>query len=142
VEAECQEALGNLEAAKLAISRALELGPRVDLFLACANLEASAPAQIEWVNKALQLHGIPKISFDTSADRPLLDSLRPGHDKQERVELLSDAKVSVIIPAYKAEDVIQTALDSVLSQTWTNLEVLVVDDCSTDATVPIVKRRS
>jgi glycosyltransferase involved in cell wall biosynthesis len=40
---------------------------------------------------------------------------------------------------YNAEDTIQTALGSVLSQTWTNLEVLVVDDCSTDATVPIVE---
>jgi glycosyltransferase involved in cell wall biosynthesis len=139
VESECQKALGNLEAAKLAISRALELGPHAELFLAYANLEASASAQIEWVNRALELHRIPKISFDASAGLPLLDSLRPGQDERERVEVSSDTKVSVIIPVYNAEDVIQTALDSVLSQTWTNLEVLVVDDCSTDATVPVVE---
>jgi glycosyltransferase involved in cell wall biosynthesis len=139
VEAECQEALGNLEAAHLAISRALELGPHADLFLARANLEASASAKIEWLNKALELYEIPKISFDASAGRPLLDSLRPGQDKQERVEVSSVTKVSVIMPIYNAEDTIHTALDSVLSQTWTNLEVLVVDDCSTDATVPVVE---
>ena len=139
VESECQKALGNLEAAKLAISRALELGPHAELFLASANLEASTSAQIEWVNRALELYGIPKISFDASAGLPLLDSLRPGHDERERVEVSSDTKVSVIIPVYNAEDVIQTALDSVLSQTWTNLEVLVVDDCSADATVPVVE---
>ena len=83
VEAECQEALGNIEAARLAISRALEVKPYAYLFLAKANLEASASAQIEWVNKALDLHGISKISFDASAGRPLLDSLRSGQDKQK-----------------------------------------------------------
>ena len=139
VEAECQEALGNIEAAKLAISRALEVRPYAYLFLARANLEASRSAQIEWVNKALDLHGISKISFDASAGHPLLDSLRSGQDKQERVEASSDTKVSVIVPVYNAQDTIQTALESVLSQTWTNLEVLVVDDCSTDATVPVVE---
>ncbi len=79
-------------------SLALELGPHANLFLARANLETSASGQIEWVNRALELYGIPKISFDASADRPLLDSLRPGQDKQEQVEVASDAKVSVIIP--------------------------------------------
>ena len=104
VEAECQEVLGNLEAAHLAISRALELGPHADLFLARANLESSASAQIEWVNKALELYGLSRLSFDASAGRPLLDALRPGQDKQERVEVSSDTKVSVIIPVYNAED--------------------------------------
>src|SRR5215208_914119 len=139
VEAECQEALDNLEAAKLAISRALEVRPYAYLFLARANLEASRSARIEWVNKALELHGISKISFDASAGHPLLDSLRSGQDKQERVEASCDTKVSVIVPVYNAEDTIQTALESVLSQTWVNLEVLVVDDCSTDATVSIIE---
>src|SRR5215217_3312775 len=104
VEAECQEALGNIEAAKLAISRALEVRPYAYLFLARANLEASRSAQIEWVNKALDLHGISKISFDASAGHPLLDSLRSGQDKQERVEASSDTKVSVIVPVYNAQD--------------------------------------
>lgn len=44
---------------------------------------------------------------------------------------------SVVIPAYNAEKTIETCLSSVLAQTFMPLEVLVVDDCSTDNTVSV-----
>lgn len=50
--------------------------------------------------------------------------------------------VSVVIPAFNAEDTIHIALESLLDQTWQNLEVIVVDDCSNDNTVEVVKRYS
>jgi len=47
--------------------------------------------------------------------------------------------VSVVIPAYNAEEYIAAAIKSVLSQTYSNFEVLVVNDCSTDGTQAIVE---
>ena len=47
--------------------------------------------------------------------------------------------LSVIIPAFNAESYLRAAIDSVLAQDWPNLEVLVVDNHSTDTTASIIK---
>ncbi|MEG4205620.1 glycosyltransferase family A protein [Microcoleus sp. Pol7_A1] len=52
---------------------------------------------------------------------------------------LNQPLVSVIIPAFNAETFIAKTLESIRYQTNQNIEVLVVDDCSTDTTSEIVK---
>lgn len=46
--------------------------------------------------------------------------------------------VSIIMPAYNCERFIAEAIRSVLSQTYTDWELIIVDDCSTDNTAQIV----
>lgn len=48
-------------------------------------------------------------------------------------------KVSVIMPAYNAEEYIRKSLDSVVNQVYKNLEIILVDDASTDSTKKIIK---
>ena len=52
----------------------------------------------------------------------------------------ADYKVSVIMPAFNTEKYIERSVKSVLSQTHGNLELLVVDDGSTDRTGNILRR--
>lgn len=47
--------------------------------------------------------------------------------------------VSVIIPTFNRQSTLDRAISSVLNQTYNNLECLIVDDCSTDATKELVE---
>lgn len=51
-------------------------------------------------------------------------------------------KVSIIMPAYNSAQFIAESINSVLQQSWTNWELIIVDDCSTDNTVKIANEFS
>lgn len=48
--------------------------------------------------------------------------------------------VSVIIPCYNTEKYVESAVRSIMSQTYKNLEIIVTDDCSTDNTFSILEK--
>ena len=51
----------------------------------------------------------------------------------------SEIKVSVIMPIYNASDYLRPALDSVLAQTLEQIEIICIDDGSTDKSLAIIK---
>lgn len=59
---------------------------------------------------------------------------REGFEEKGR-----DPLVSVIVPTYNVDEYIKQCVDSLLDQTYKNIEVICVDDGSTDNTVPILK---
>ena len=51
---------------------------------------------------------------------------------------MKDKKVSIIIPVYNAEKNICLCLNSILNQTYKNLEIIIVNDGSTDNSLEII----
>ena len=47
-------------------------------------------------------------------------------------------KVSVVVPIYNAEKTLKKCIDSLLSQTMTELEIILVNDGSTDGSQKII----
>lgn len=43
--------------------------------------------------------------------------------------------ISVIVPIYNVEEYLSTCIESILNQTYKNLEILLIDDGSTDNVV-------
>ena len=49
-------------------------------------------------------------------------------------------QVSIIVPAYNAEKTIEKCLDSLFNQTLKEIEIIVINDCSKDSTLKILKK--
>ena len=50
--------------------------------------------------------------------------------------------VSVIMPTYNSGTTLQRSVESILNQTYTNIELLITDDCSKDNTAELIRRIS
>lgn len=108
-----------------------------DLLLARANTFRDPQQKLDVVSKVLFPTGGGLSFTDPSPGADLLDRLRPdtGTFPPTSADL---PLVTVIVPAFNAAGTIRTTLKSLTSQTWRSLEILVVDDCSTDNTAAVV----
>lgn len=111
-----------------------ENSPELDLM--AANLDGQAYSEL---NRIWARVRVGRIRQAPEPGAPL-DSIRP---RRTLLSFLSDKSgplVSIIIPAYNAAPTLPTALNSLLAQHWKSLEILVVDDGSTDDTLAVAQR--
>lgn len=124
----CHYLLGDMVGARTCYERAAragEVGP--DMLLARTNIEEDADARLALINAVLEFYDIPPVSLNPHPDQPLYDRLTGGGT---RPACESGPKVTVLIAAYEAADTLPAALRSLQEQTWQNLEIIVLDDCS------------
>lgn len=102
-----------------------------------ANLHAARGdlgAALEVHNAAWEAGGLQRIDV-ADGPLPLLHRLRRTRD-----EVVEGPLVTVLVPCFEAEGTIDIALRSLAEQTYRNLEIVVVDDASTDRSVEVVER--
>src|SRR5699024_497227 len=138
IEAECLLRIGKVEQAQQVLFKQILTNKHRDLYLAYANTESTLEKRLYWLNKTLENEQRKPIIFKAPISyakltyETLNKTAVAGKD-------VSGPKISVILPAYNAADSIHIAIESMLKQTWTNIELLIVDDCSTDDTYKVME---
>ncbi|WP_051189185.1 glycosyltransferase family 2 protein [Halalkalibacillus halophilus] len=133
--AESSTLLERKDLAQDVLLRLLEKHQHPDIYLGLVNTEDTIDAKLNWLNQAMEMYELMPVSFDSSSVETQYDDLTM---EEMPLAKINGPKVSVIIPAYNAGEGIRTAIESILHQTWSNLELLVVDDHSTDHTRDVV----
>lgn len=108
----------------------------------CASMKSAKNDldKIEFLNKIFKIYGLQNVrGFNFSGNGITIDSVFPAKPIHRHHFDKSLPLVTVIIPAYNASSTIRTTIYSLMSQTWTNLEIIVVDDNSSDNTCEIVE---
>lgn len=99
-------------------------------FFLKANLSDDISEKVEAVNEQLSNLGLTKVHLIDGASIFQLDHLR------NKIRNFSDdgPLVSIIVPAFNAGNKIRMSVSSILEQSYRNLEVIIVNDGSTDST--------
>ncbi|MFD2658197.1 glycosyltransferase family 2 protein [Gracilibacillus thailandensis] len=114
-----------------------DVGFNSEFILAMAHVEKSPESKLKWLNLIYEKHGYTLVEKRDKERNLALDNLISNSKKAD--SNLNQYKISIIVPAFKAEDSIHIALNSLLEQTVKNIEIIVVDDCSPDNTAGIVQ---
>lgn len=91
--------------------------------------QANRTRWTETLNAIYAGEGLAPIDFREPLGPTLLDSL----ESEAVVRSVEGPKVSVLVPSFNGSAHITTTLDSLVAQTWKNLEIIVVDDFSEPA---------
>lgn len=86
------------------------------------------------------LNPIITTPFDEEKKRCLAFSDVIAKNLEKTVTSYQDVKVSVIMAVYNREDIVERSIISVLSQTYKNFELIIVDDASIDKSVFVIKK--
>ncbi len=131
---------GDPIAARAHITRAIRAQPSPNLWLALARYLDAAPDRIQAYNECLKLYKFTSVKLTAQPSPFAYDQLEAASP----MEVISDAEgaplVTVLVPAFNAEPTILTTLRSLSTQTHRALEILVIDDASTDRTAELVHR--
>ncbi|HEX2143696.1 MAG TPA: glycosyltransferase [Glycomyces sp.] len=135
VHAQLAYALGDLEKTRLLLrryGRRMDELPRDALLADLAHPTFSdGRDEAAWLKRLGALCRHPELRLDSPSDDadaslPWFDRLRAASGPK----IETGPKISVVMTAYRPDRALLTAVRSLLDGTWTNLEVLVVDDAS------------
>ena len=123
---------GRLEEAR-ALTFLANVDPRrrQDLGLFMVNSQSDPGAKLQWFNRFLQAQDMSALALKPGQTEFSIDTLQGENPREMQGDL---PLISVITTAYKCAEYLETSAQSILNQSWQNLELLLVDDFSDQAT--------
>ena len=110
-----------------------------DILLTLTNCNDSEKNKLSFLNQIYHRHGLIGVTLKNKDEELCLENLAA---EKGLLNCENGSLVSVIVPCFNAEKTIGTALGSLVAQSWKNLEIIVVDDCSIDETTLVVEKLS
>ncbi|UDM08499.1 glycosyltransferase family 2 protein [Halomonas sp. NyZ770] len=132
----CLLTLGRSAEAYDALKPFVERHPNdADAHFALTNALSDDAKRIELINQAFAIHGFSGIRRKDKT-QPLSIGNVVGLPAPK---VKGTKKVSIIMPIYSAGEQVRIAIESLLAQTYENIEIIAVDDCSPDDTFEVLK---
>lgn len=131
--------IGNLDRANTTISSLTRPSNKSILngfHLIFANLEIDPLKKLFYLNHHLEALGLRKLILHNSEKQPMVLNV----SSCEEFKKTTGPLVSIILPAYQAKRWIFHTISSLQNQQYENIEIIVVDDGSTDGTQKIVSQ--
>ncbi|MEP2651772.1 MAG: glycosyltransferase [Paraglaciecola sp.] len=100
-----------------------------DFLCALCNSLESSEQRLAVLNKIYSHYGLSQVSFSDQSKGMQFGNLTVATPPKT---ISGGSKISILVPVYNAEDFITVAMQSLLEQSWSNIEIIAVDDCSTD----------
>jgi hypothetical protein len=102
-----------------------------------ANLARDDAQWLGHLNAYLASYGVAPLSLDANTQKERLFRVKVAKPPEKYND---GPLVSVIMPVFNGAAYLEWAVNSILDQSWTHLELIIVDDCSTDGSSELIRQ--